>query len=55
VGGPVDEAHCLHVLRTGTQRQRALAAQQLCLLRPGEVLFPVAAPVWRQQRLLNGG
>jgi uncharacterized protein (TIGR02270 family) len=54
VGGPVDEAHCLHVLRSGTQRQRALAAQQLCLLRPGQALFPVAAPVWRQQRQLDG-
>jgi len=53
VGGPVTPAHCLQVLQVGTQRQRALAAQQLALLQPGRPLFPVAAPVWRQRRLLG--
>jgi uncharacterized protein (TIGR02270 family) len=44
--------HCLSVLRDGAQRQRFVAAQHLCLLRPGTPLFPVCTPTWRQQRLL---
>jgi uncharacterized protein (TIGR02270 family) len=44
--------HCLSVLRDGAQRQRFVAAQHMCLLRPGTPLFPVCAPAWRQQRLL---
>ena len=53
MGQPLSEVHCLHVLRTGRQRARALAALHLCLLRPGTPLFPVDAPAWRQQRLLQ--
>jgi uncharacterized protein (TIGR02270 family) len=52
VGHPVSGEHCRHVLRHGTQRQRALAAQYLCLLSPGVHLFNTIAPAWRQQRLL---
>jgi uncharacterized protein (TIGR02270 family) len=52
MGEPPSTAHCLSVLRTGFQRQRAAAAQYLCLLNPGTPLFNVAAPAWRQQRLL---
>jgi uncharacterized protein (TIGR02270 family) len=51
-GGLVDEARCFEVLRSGTQRMRTLAAQQLALLRPGQPLFAVAAAAWRQQRAL---
>ncbi len=40
------------VLHEGGQRQRALAAIALCLARPGTPLFNVAAPAWRQRRLL---
>lgn len=43
------------VLHEGTQRQRAQAALGLCLLQPGHVLFPVAAPVPRQRRWLAEG
>ena len=53
LGAPADAGHCRQVLRSGTQRQRALAAQQLSLLHPGRPLFPVAQPVWRQQRRLD--
>jgi uncharacterized protein (TIGR02270 family) len=53
MGEPVSAAHCLSVLRSGFQRQRAAAAQHLCLLNPGTPLFNVAAPAWRQQRLLT--
>lgn len=52
MGQTVTPAHCLQVLRQGYQRQRIAAAQHLCLLAPGSVLFPVSAPAWRQQRLL---
>jgi len=53
MGAAADEAHCQHVLRTGGQRQRAVAAILLLLMRPGGMLFNVAAPAPRQQRLLG--
>lgn len=52
VGEPPSPAHCLHVLKTRGQRARIIAAEHLCLLRPGTKLFPVAAPAWRQSRWL---
>ena len=45
-------AHCRSVLQAGFQRQRHHAAEYLCLLKPGTPLFNVAAPAWRQRRLL---
>jgi len=51
-GEPPRPAHCIHVLKTQGQRQRIMAAEYLCLLRPGSKLFPVAAPAWRQSRWL---
>ncbi|MDN3920011.1 TIGR02270 family protein [Roseateles violae] len=53
MGATATMAHCQHVLREGTQRQRSVAAQLICLLEPGRSLFPIAAPAWRQQRLLK--
>ncbi|WP_229882813.1 TIGR02270 family protein [Pseudorhodoferax aquiterrae] len=53
VGAAPTPAHLGQVLRTGTQRQRALAAQLLVLLQPGQAGFNVAAPTWRQRRLLG--
>ena len=53
VGAAPTPEHLAQVLRTGTQRQRALAAQQLVLLQPGQAWFNVAAPTWRQRRLLG--
>jgi len=52
MGQPVNKQHCIHVLKTGYQRQRILAAHYLCLLEPGTPLFNTSAPAWRQQRLL---
>lgn len=52
IGEPPSPSHCLGVLRTGFQRQRIAAAEYLSLLRPGTPLFSVAAPTWRQHRLL---
>lgn len=53
MGAAVTPAHAEQVLREGTQRQRAVAAVQRCILQPGTPLFPTAAPAWRQQRLLS--
>jgi len=52
MGQPPTAVHCFSVLRTGFQRQRRHAAEYLCLLKPGTPLFNIAAPAWRQQRLL---
>jgi uncharacterized protein (TIGR02270 family) len=52
IGAPVTRQHCIHVLKNGYQRQRILAAHNLCLLEPGTPLFNTSAPAWRQQRLL---
>jgi uncharacterized protein (TIGR02270 family) len=52
MGQPITKEHCIHVLKTGYQRQRILAAQYVCLLEPGTPLFNTSAPAWRQQRLL---
>jgi uncharacterized protein (TIGR02270 family) len=52
LGGPLSEAQCFSVLAVGFQRQRAAAAEHLCLLSPGRPLFDIAAPAWRQRRLL---
>lgn len=51
-GKPPSPAHCIAVLKSGLQRQRIAAAEYLCLLVPGRPLFNVAAPAWRQRRLL---
>ena len=53
IGQTPSHAHCLAVLKTGRQRQRAAAAEYLCLLQPGTPLFPTHAPAWRQQRWLD--
>jgi uncharacterized protein (TIGR02270 family) len=53
MGAPPTVEHCTKVLREGYQRQRAAAAEYLCLLTPGTPLFPTSAPAWRQQRWLR--
>lgn len=53
LGKPVTPEHCVHVLKTGLQRQRVIAAQYRTLIAPGTVLFPTSAPAWRQQKLLD--
>lgn len=55
MGAAPGAALAQQVLREGTQRQRAHAARLACLIEPGRVLFPVAAPVPRQRRLLAAG
>ena len=41
------------VLRIGRQRLRAAAALELAIMRPGEPLFEVRAPGFRQQEVLH--
>ena len=53
VGKPVSAEHLLQVLRTGYQRQRAAAALELAMLQPGQPLFEVRAPGFRQQKILG--
>jgi uncharacterized protein (TIGR02270 family) len=54
MGAPARSEHCARVLLEGLQRQRAVAALHRCLNAPGTVLFNIAAPAWRQRRLLTG-
>jgi len=51
-GRPVGEAAALHLLRTGTQRQRLGAAVELLRLRPDTPLFPVTARAALQRQRL---
>jgi len=52
LGGAADDASYLRALGGAAQRQRRCAALLLSLLYPGRVLFNIAAPAWRQHRLL---
>ncbi len=52
IGAPVTRDHCIDVLESGCQPQRALAAHHLCVLNPGTPLFNTSAPAWRQRRQL---
>lgn len=52
LGAPLSPAHGRAVLRYGSQPQRRLAAEHLCLLEPGTPLFNTVAPAWRQVRRL---
>ncbi len=52
-GKPISEQQCQHVLRYGYQRQRAAAAIELVMMKPGQPLFEVRAAGFRQQKLLG--
>ncbi len=52
-GRPMTDAWLEHVLRHGYQRQRAAAALELAIRRPGRPLFNVRAPGFRQQAALG--
>jgi len=53
IGQPISAEHCQQVLRSGFQRQRAAAAIELAMMQPGQPLFEVRAPGFRQQKLLG--
>jgi uncharacterized protein (TIGR02270 family) len=50
LGKTLSAGHLRQVLCTGSQRQRACAAMELALLRPGLPLFETRAPGFRQVR-----
>lgn len=52
LGQSLTPAHLEHVLRAGTQPQRAAAAIERALLAPGQWLFDVTAPADQQMVLL---
>jgi len=53
MGQPISSEHLNQVLRTGGQRQRAAAALELAISKPGIPLFEVRAPGFRQKTLLG--
>jgi len=54
LGKPITPDHLQHILQTGRQRQRAAAALELALLKPGKPIFNTAAPAKRQMEALFG-
>jgi hypothetical protein len=53
LGNPITAEHLQHVLRTGFQRQRYAASIELVMMKPGQPLFEVRAPGFRQQLMLG--
>lgn len=53
IGQPIGAEWLFQVLRTGRQRQRAAAALELVMIAPGQPLFNVAAPGFRQRKMLG--
>jgi hypothetical protein len=53
LGKPMHRDWLQDVLRNGLQRQRAAAALELAIQQPGQPLFEVRAPGFRQQQLLR--
>ena len=54
-GKPISVEHCLNVLKYGYQRQRDAAATELAMLKPGQPLFFIKAPGFRQQQMFRTG
>ena len=52
LGHPITRESAIHALKHGYQRQRAAAAIELAILSPGQPMFDVTAPGFRQQKLL---
>jgi uncharacterized protein (TIGR02270 family) len=53
LGKPMNPEWLQDVLRNGMQRQRAAAALELAMHQPGQPLFEVRAPGFRQRQLLR--
>jgi len=52
-GKSITNEQCQYVLKHGFQRQRAAAAIELAIMNPGQPLFEIRAPGFRQQKLLG--
>ncbi|BBO17415.1 conserved hypothetical protein [Candidatus Brocadia pituitae] len=53
LGKPITYENLQQVLKNGRQRQRYTAALELTLMQPGQPLFEVRAPGYRQKQLLG--
>ena len=53
LGKFITPEHLQNVLKNGFQRQRAAAAIELAIMNPGQPLFEVRAPGFRQQQVLG--
>jgi uncharacterized protein (TIGR02270 family) len=53
LGLPITEENLQQVLRTGRQRQRHAAALELAIMTPGQSLFEISAPGFRQKIMLG--
>jgi uncharacterized protein (TIGR02270 family) len=53
LGLPVNEENLQRILRTGNQRQRHAAALELGMMKPGQTLFEIRAPGYRQKKMLG--
>jgi len=51
LGKPISAEHLRQVLATGLQRQRAAAALELAIMQPGQPLFEIRAPGFRQKQI----
>lgn len=52
-GKPIAAGNLRQILHSGSQRKRAAAAIELALLQPGQPLFEIRAPGFKQQRALG--
>ncbi len=52
-GKPITPEHLRQVLGTGLQRRRAAAALEQAIMQPGQPLFEVRAPGFRQKQILG--
>ncbi len=52
-GKPISSDQLWKILKTGLQRQRAAAALELAIMKPGQPLFEVRAPASRQREVLR--
>ncbi len=53
LGKPITFEHLQQVLRIGFQRQRYAASIELAMMKPGQPLFEVCAPGFRQKQMLE--
>lgn len=53
LGLPITEENLRQILKTGSQRQRYAAVLELAMIKPGQPLFEVRAPGFRQKSMLG--
>ncbi|MBE7446389.1 MAG: TIGR02270 family protein [Planctomycetia bacterium] len=53
LGQPITPENLLQVLKNGRQRQRAAAGLKLAIIKPGQPVFEVRAPGFKQKKMLG--